>query len=187
MKLIIICFVAILPLVYADQTVWSYDLTVLPDGWSSTGSWKFGDRGAIINIESGLANYGNHSIYTEVIHIPYGTDSLTLFAPQFFQGSSNQGAVYARLIVNLNDDLPLMLWGHSWINTSGTDTQPIIEGLCVTPGDSLSFYFGCDANPFGVTGWASLSWYISELELVLHEDIQVFDGVSWGLLKTLYY
>ncbi len=187
MKLTILCLIAFLPLIYADQTVWSYDLTVLPDGWSSTGGWEFGPGGAYIDIEALGGKLGNHSIYTEVIHVPEGTDSLTLFAPQYVHGASTDGVAYARFKVNLNDEEPLTLWSQTWYDASGTDTQPIVEGLSVAPGDSLSFYFGCDVVAYGSFGWAGLYWYICDLELVLHGDIQALDCVSWGFLKTLYY
>lgn len=187
MKLSILCLAVFYALIYCDQTVWSYDLTTLPDGWSSTGGWEFDSTGAHIDIEAMGGIRGNHSIYTEMLFVPEGADSLTLFAPQYISGGGSDGAAYSFLKVNLNEEEPFTLWGYSWYDSFGTYTQPIVAGVDVVPGDSLSFYFGCDVFAYGSFGWADLYWHICDLELVLHDDIQVLNGVSWGLLKTLYY
>ncbi|RKZ03381.1 hypothetical protein DRQ21_06025 [Candidatus Fermentibacteria bacterium] len=186
MKLTILVLMLFYSLMYCDQTVWSYDLTTLPEGWSSTGGWEFDSTGAHIYIQA-IGADGNHSIYTEMLYVPEGTDSVTLSVPQYIHGGGSDGAAYASFTVNLNEEDPLTLWSHTWYDTWGTDSEPIVESVVVAPGDSLSFYFGCDVFAYGSFGFAELWWYLNDLELVLHGDIQVLKNVSWGLLKTLSY
>ena len=186
MKLSIACVAILLFTAYGDQTVWSYDLTTLPGGWSSTGGWEFDSTGAHVALEAIGGDRGNHSIYTEMLYIPDGTDSLTLFVPQYISGGGSDGAAYASFKVNLNEGEPVTLWSRTWYDTYGSDTEPIVESVDVEPGDSLSFYFGCDVMAYGSFGHAVLYWQMCDLELVLHGNIQELSPLSWGAIKALY-
>ena len=186
MKNVILCLIGAAVVAYCDQTVWSYDLTQLPDGWSYTGGWQFDSTGSHVYIQIWSDITGTNSIYTETLLIPEGTDSLTLFIPQFVSGGCNDGFAIARVKVTLNGGASQTVWEEVWYDSYGENSDPITVGLDVSPGDSLSFYFGCDVCVVGSYGAGSIFWNLWDLELVLHGDIQPLPAVTWGEIKSCF-
>lgn len=170
----------------ADQTVWSYDLTALPDGWSSSSAWEFDSIGAHIELYAMGKLWYPSCIFTEVLVVPEGADSFTIQVPQYCVGGGSDGAAVYRLYLNLNQEEPLLLWGHNFCNSWSSDTEPIIEGAAISPGDSLSFTFHADVSAVGSMGYAQLYWQMCDLELILHGDIQSLNPISWGSLKSFF-
>jgi hypothetical protein len=93
----------------------------------------------------------------------------------------------ARVKVSLNGGASQTVWQEVWYDDSGENFDPISVGLDVSPGDSLSFYFGCDVTVVGSYGGGSLFWHLWDLELVLHGDIQELSAVTWAGIKSFIW
>lgn len=171
---------------FADDTVWNYDLTYLPDGWSTDSNWVFTPTGASISIYAAGNNYEHDegSIYTATIMIPDNCDSVIIHADQeIFSGYQGEGGASAMLRYCYNDQV----WHSNYIGGPIT-TDPIHLSIPPIPGQGLTFWFHATVSggSFNHYGMGSVDWDVSDLTLTFYGDAMAFSQSTWAGIKTTF-
>lgn len=192
MKYLIIPFVLV-SLALGDATVWDYDLTYLPDGWSKTECWYFVSNGILLELEVSNSTRSD-SIITETVVIPDNCDSVILHCEQHLSlgvwSQHDNLTAYANVSYKLDSNPWESIYIRWWWN--GTTQQPLHLSVPPVSGNLLSFRFKGHASALSFPPYhnqfAYVTWRLSNLTLTFYGDDLSLENTTWGDIKsTLVY
>lgn len=160
----------ILNAVHADEILWSYDLTELPEMWTQA-NCTFSSSGARMYLSStGWPDYSSWAegwLLTDFVVGSSDFDSLVIHTSQFNSLYAGTGTAHVILELQING-VPVNIWERSSVGPTIIDSLPIHEVMTgFSNGDLLRFRFYAFAyagyNAFAITDWrlwdASLTAY----------------------------
>ena len=195
----LICAVSILSSSYAE-TLWFWDLTEEPSGWSHGDYWDFGDMGANLyfydtNIYPGITT----SLLSNDLYLPSSVEGNDLNI-SFTHSLDYLGTVYdfemwtdIEARVFLNSDIsyvyayneyvcaPIHCWDSLYTEDYGEKTLLLNS---VQEGDTLSFEFYFRTQYSGVINTTFIDWTITDLTV---ETVpSALESNTWGSIKNSF-
>ena len=174
---------------YSDMVVWDYDLSELPEGWSTEGyftEWTFSPAGAYMHAAcSDPYESADAYIYTAAVMVPIGCDSVVFHVEQDLTRYSS-GTGWSAAWVHYR------ILGQNWVEFYDgpyQTTEPIHAQIPVSEGNIVDFRIfghaqaGSDIHP----GSGSIWWLIWDLTLTFYGEGVELDNSTWASIKAMVY
>ena len=182
----------------AAETLWSWDLTSEPSGWTWTSDWDFYDTGAVLYRTVSYRAITS-MLSSEVLSVPASAAGYELEV-SFDHSLDYLGRVYdqpmwtdieARVILNSDTSYAFQYNGyvyagvHSWdsLFTSDSGTRLVTVGP-VQENDDLEIQFYFYWNAYGAIKTLFMNWILNDLKVeTVGNDLSRY---TWGALKSVW-
>ncbi|MBD3278678.1 MAG: hypothetical protein GF388_10285 [Candidatus Aegiribacteria sp.] len=176
-------------------TLWEWDLSQLPSGWTANEYWIFNSSGAHSFVSAtaygGSSEYESSSMVSDTMIVPFGVDTIvvSLISDWEYDGWWTTGESTCSLwfsIDELGGDYHLVEFdSHGWGfgDGSGTTRSATVE---IPLPSGTPFYLDFHSSAGASYGaHAHMAWDISEV-WITDTDGTAMNRSTWGEIKTVF-